>query len=123
MVKDLFKNYIYPIATLAGSIIGVGFLSLPYITVRVGVWPVLFYFAVLVGLVLYLHVIFGNICLKTPDHKRFPGFVGFYLGSVAKKITVVSFFLGSFVLFFCSVFVGAHFLTAVDVYKTKTKRP
>ena len=113
MVKDLFKNYIYPIATLAGSIIGVGFLSLPYITVRVGVWPVLFYFAVLVGLVLYLHVIFGNICLKTPDHKRFPGFVGFYLGSVAKKITVVSILLGSFGLCVVYVIVGAQFLTAI----------
>jgi len=27
-MKDFFKNYIYPIATLSGSIIGVGFLAI-----------------------------------------------------------------------------------------------
>ena len=30
------KNIIFPTATLAGMIIGVGFFSLPYITLKVG---------------------------------------------------------------------------------------
>ena len=89
MLKNIFKNYVYPIATLAGSIIGVGFLSLPYITLKVGSIAMLFYFIALAAVVVSIHVMFGQISLKTPDHKRFPGFVEFYLGQWPKKIALV----------------------------------
>lgn len=113
MFKDIFKNYIYPVATLSGSIIGVGFLSLPYITLKVGLWPMLFYFALLTGLMLVIHLIFGQICLKTPDYKRFPGFVEFYLGKFPKIITLISIILGSFGVLLIYMIVGGQFLSAI----------
>ena len=112
-MKDFFKNYIYPIATLSSSIIGVGFLSLPYMTLRVGVWPMLFYFMVLTSLVVFIHLIFGQISLKTPDFKRWPGFVGFYFGKWAKKIVLCSTILGSFGVLLVYLIIGGQFLTAV----------
>ena len=112
-MKDLFKNYIYPIATLSGSIIGVGFLSLPYIALKVGVWPMLFYFIALTGLIVFVHVIFGEISLKTPDYKRWPGFVGFYLGKTAKSIILFSMILGSFGVLLAYLIIGSQFLTAI----------
>ncbi|OGZ62940.1 MAG: hypothetical protein A2639_01470 [Candidatus Staskawiczbacteria bacterium RIFCSPHIGHO2_01_FULL_34_27] len=112
-MSNLFKNYIYPIATLSGSIIGVGFLSLPYITLKVGIWPMLFYFVALTALVVYIHVIFGKISLKTPDFKRFPGFVGFYLGRWAEAVTLISIIFGSFGLFLIYFIVGGQFLTTI----------
>ena len=94
MVKNLLKNYIYPIIALVGGVVGVGFLSLPYITLQVGIWPMLFYFITLTGLMLFINLIFVKISLKTPDFKRFPGFVGFYLGKSAKKFTLAMVIFG-----------------------------
>src|SRR5438552_3510900 len=113
MVAKFFKHYVYPIATLSGSIIGVGFLALPYITLRVGAWPMFFYFVAITALVVFIHVIFARISLKTPDFKRWPGFVGFYLGSTAKKIILVSMVLGSFGIMLAYLIVGSHFLAAI----------
>ena len=44
MFKNLFKDYVYPIAAFSGGMIGVGFLSLPYIAMRSGIWLMLGYF-------------------------------------------------------------------------------
>jgi len=112
-MKDILKNYIYPIATLAGSIIGVGFLSLPYITLKVGILVMLFYFIALTTLVVFIHVIFAKISLKTPDYKRWPGFVGFYLGRFPKAMVLVSTVIGSFGVLLVYLIVGGQFLTAV----------
>lgn len=113
MKGNLFRDYVYPIATFSGSVIGVGFLSLPYITLQVGIIAMLFYFIVLTALMVFLHLIFGEISLKTPDFKRFPGFVKYYLG---KKAELVTFFLTIFGLFgvlLAYLIVGSQFLTAI----------
>ncbi len=113
MIKDLFNNYIYPVVTLSASIIGAGFLSLPYITLKVGIFTMLFYFAVLTALVLFLHLIFGEICLRTPDFKRWPGFVGFYLGKGAKKIILFSDNMGLLGILLAYLLIGSRFLTEI----------
>ncbi len=111
MVKEgLFKNYIYPIATLSGSIIGVGFLALPYITLRVGIWVMLAYFCVLGFLVILTHLIYGEIALRTPDFKRFPGFVGFHLGKWFGKLSLVSTVMGSLGVMLVYLIIGSDFL-------------
>ena len=110
MPKDLFKNYIYPIATLCGTIVGVGFFSLPYITMKVGLWPMLFYFLVLTGLVVLIHLIFSQISLKTPDFKRFPGFVKFHLGKWPGALYLISTISGSFGVLLVYLIVGSDFL-------------
>lgn len=110
MVKHLFKYYIYPIATLAGSIIGVGFLSLPYITLQVGMWPMLLYVVVLTALVVFLHVIFGQVSLRAPDYKMFAGITGFYLGPFAKILTLFLMVVGLFGVLLAYLLVGGEFL-------------
>src|SRR3989344_1087442 len=113
MIKNLFKDYIYPVTTLTGGIVGVGFLSLPYIASKVGIFTMLFYFIILVPIVLFLHLIFGQICLKTPDFKRWPGFVGFYLGNTAKKIILVLDILGLLGILLVYLLIGSQFLWAI----------
>lgn len=112
-MNSFFKHYMYPVATLAGSIVGVGFLSLPYITLKVGIFAMLFYFVFLTALVVFIHVIFGEICVKTPDFKRWPGFVGFYFGENAKKIMSVLMISGSFGILLVYLIIGGQFLTAI----------
>ena len=64
MLKGLFKEYIYPIAVFSGGMIGVGFLSLPYITSRVGILPMLVWFLVVTGLMIAINSIFCRISLN-----------------------------------------------------------
>ena len=113
MLKDFFRNYIFPIAMLSGSIIGVGFLALPYVALQVGIFTMLFYFIVITALVVIIHVIFGEISLKTPDYKRWPGFVGFYLGKIPKTIVLILNIFGLFGVLLVYLIVGSQFLTAM----------
>ena len=113
MPKSLLKNYIYPVVTLAGNIIGVGFLALPFITLKVGIWPMLFYFMVLTALILFINLIFVDITLKTPDYKRFPGFVEFYLGKTAKFVATTTVIFGSIGVLLAYLFIGTNFLASL----------
>ena len=113
MLKDIFKNYIYPIAVFSGGMVGVGFLSLPYIALQSGIWLMLIYFLVLTALVVAINLIFCQISLKTPDFKRFPGFVGHYLGRWAELFAVVSVILVSTGVLLVYLLIGGQFLTSV----------
>lgn len=113
MLKDLFRNHIYPIATLSGSIIGVGFLALPYIALQVGIWQMVVYLAAITALVVFIHLIFGEISLSTPDYKRFPGFVKFYLGKWPERATLILTIFGSFGVLLVYLIIGGQFLAAI----------
>ena len=113
MLKDLFKNYIYPIAVFSGGMIGVGFLSLPYITLQSGIWLMLFYFLIITALIVVINLIFCDISLKTPDFKRFPGFVGHYLGKWPEFFTMILMILGTFGVLLIYLLIGGQFLTSV----------
>jgi len=101
---------IYAIATLSGTIIGVGLFSLPYITAKVGFWIMLAYFAVLGAIVILIHQFFGELALETPDFKRLPGFAKIYLGKFGEKIAFVSTVLGLFGAILAYLIVGGEFL-------------
>jgi tyrosine-specific transport protein len=102
---------VYAIATLSGTIIGVGFFALPYITLKVGFWVILGYFLVLGALVILVHQFFGELALKTPDLKRLPGFARIYLGNFGEKIASLSSILGIFGAILAYLIVGGEFLT------------
>jgi len=67
------------ISLLSNTIIGVGFFALPFVTSKVS-YLIFFYFFVLGGIVFLIHLFYGRLALITPDYKRLPGFVEFYLG-------------------------------------------
>jgi amino acid permease len=113
MLNNLFKDYIYPIAVFSGGMVGVGFLSLPYIALQSGIWLMLIYFLVLTALVVAINIIFCQISLKTPDFKRFPGFVGHYLGKWAESFAMISVILASIGVLLVYLLIGGQFLTSV----------
>ncbi|MBX4200862.1 hypothetical protein KW786_01915 [Candidatus Parcubacteria bacterium] len=112
-MKSLFRHYILPIATLSSGIIGVGFLSLPYITLKVGIIPMIFYFIVLTAMVASVNIIFAKITLRTPDFKRWPGFVEHYFGRLPKKIILVTYTAGGMGVMLVYLIIGSQFLSIV----------
>ena len=113
MFKNLFKNYIYPVAVFLGGMVGVGFLALPYIAMQAGIWLMLLYFLIITVLIIVIDLIFSKISLKTPDFKRFPGFVDYHLGKWGWAFAMVSTILGLFGVLLVYLIVGGQFLTAV----------
>lgn len=103
-------KFIYTVATLVGTIIGVGFFSLPYIASKIGFFTMIVYFLVLGGLVVLVHLFFAELSLKTPDFKRLPGFAKIYLGSWGEKIAITSAVLGMFGSLLAYLIVGGEFL-------------
>src|SRR3989304_1086662 len=104
------KSSVLAVSTLAGTIIGVGLFSLPYITLRVGLWVILGYFLVIGFLVTLIHVFFAEISLKTPDYKRLPGFAQIYLGSWGRRLSLLSITIGGFGSILAYLIVGGGFL-------------
>lgn len=113
MINNLFKDYIYPIAVFSGGMIGVGFLSLPYIALKSGIWLTIGYLVILTALIVAINLIFCQISLKTPDFKRFPGFVGHYLGSRAEFLAMLLTVVGTFGVLLVYLLVGGQFLASV----------
>jgi len=102
---------IYAIATLSGTIIGVGLFALPYVTLKVGFWVILGYFLILGSLVVLIHLFFGELSLKTPDFKRLPGFARTYLGNGGELVAYISTIFGIFGALLAYLIVGGEFLT------------
>lgn len=107
----IFKKFIYSVSLLSGTIIGVGFFSLPYITSKVGLPLMLLYFFILGTLVIIIHLFYGEIVLRTPDFLRFPGYAEIYLGKTGRKIAFLAVILGIFGALLAYLIVGGQFLT------------
>ncbi|MFA4998686.1 MAG: aromatic amino acid transport family protein [Candidatus Paceibacterota bacterium] len=109
----MFKRFIYPIAVLSGTIIGVGFFSLPYITLKVGIWVMLGYLLVLGGLVALIHYLFGKVAVKTPDFLRLPGYAQLHLGKWGKGAALTSTIMGLLGALLAYLIVGGEFLSGL----------
>ncbi len=112
MIKNLFRDYIYPIAVFSGGMIGVGFLSLPYVAMQAGIWVTLFYFLITTAIIVLVHLVFCEISLKTPDFKRFPGFAGHYLGKKAKFLALFLSIFGTIAVLLAYLIIAGEFLTS-----------
>lgn len=105
------KKIIYPVATLAGTIIGVGLFALPYVASKVGLPVMLGWFGILGALAILVHWFYGEIVLKTPDYKRFPGIVGYHLGKMGKRIAYLTTIGGLLGAILAYLIIGGEFLT------------
>lgn len=104
------KNFLYPLFTLSGTIIGVGIFSLPYITLQVGIWTMLGYFLFLAPLVIFIHYLFGEIALKTPDFSRLSVYAKIHLGSWGEKTALISNIFGFLGAILAYLIIGGEFL-------------
>ncbi|MFH1671423.1 MAG: aromatic amino acid transport family protein [Candidatus Portnoybacteria bacterium] len=104
------NNFFKALATLIGTIIGVGLFSLPYITSKVGIWTMLSYFLILGTVTILINFIYGEIVLRTKKSYRLPGYAGKYLGKWAKRIVFLSNGLGLSGALLAYLVIGGSFL-------------
>lgn len=114
MFKTKFLNQtVLAVATLAGTTIGVGFFSLPYVARYVGLWVMLFYFIFLSIAVILISIMYGEVTLRTKQNFRLPGYVEKYLGTGWKKISLISGITGLVGANLAYLIIGGGFLYAL----------
>lgn len=104
------SKYIYPVATFSGAIIGVGFLSLPYLAVKVGILAMLIYLVAITALVFLIHWLFAEVSLQTPDFLRLPAFARIHLGKTGEWAALISMVVGSVGVLLAYIVIGGQFL-------------
>ncbi len=73
-----------------GTIIGAGIFGIPYVIEKSGAIPGFFYFLILGGSVLLIHLFLGEVILRTKESCRLPGLSQKYLGSWGKVVVMIS---------------------------------
>ncbi|MFH0792379.1 MAG: aromatic amino acid transport family protein [bacterium] len=104
------KQLLSAIFVLTGTIIGVGFFALPYLTAQVGLPVMLFYFIVVGGLIALVHWCFGEVALNTPDFLRLPGYSERYFGKLGKGLAFWISIVGSYGSILAYLVIGGRFL-------------
>ncbi len=81
-------------ALLTGTVIGAGVLGIPYAVAQSGFLTGLLTI-VLIGLaMLLLHLMYGEVTLRTSGNHQFPGYAEKYLGKWAKRLSIFTLFFG-----------------------------
>jgi len=106
----MVKIILYSIAVISATIIGAGFLALPYVTSKVGFWIVLGYFLVLGPLVILIHHFFCEVALRTPGLMRLPGYARYHLGKWAGRIALCSSLFSMWGALLSFLIIGGEFL-------------
>lgn len=88
------RVYYEAVATLTGCIIGAGVLGIPFVVVRSGFWTGML---VIVGLglvSLLVHLLAGEVCLRTKSCHQLSGYAEKYLGVKGKFLMAASMVIG-----------------------------
>ncbi len=109
-IREITRTYLYPLATMCSTIIGIGIFALPYVAATVGLPVMLAYLLVMGGLVTVVHVMFAELSLNTADYKRLAGFAKIYLGQWGKDLAIVSNIVGFFGIMLGFMSIGGEFL-------------
>lgn len=104
------RTFLRAITTLVGMIIGVGFFGVPYVVAQAG-WGIgIFYFVLLGGVITIVHLMYGEIILRTAADHRFVGFVGKYCGRYIKRAAVFTSTFGFWTAIVAYIILGGRFL-------------
>lgn len=104
---------LYAVSIISGTMIGVGFFALPYLTVKTSPTIILGYFVLLGTISIFIHYFYADLALKTPDKIRLPGFAKIYLGNNAYKIALISSIIGMIGINLAYLIVGGKFLSLI----------
>lgn len=106
-------KFLGAVLILSGMIIGVGMFGIPYSFARAGFWWGALELAVLTGVILLFHLLYGEIVFKTKESHRLPGYVRAHLGRRAAALSWASAIFGITGTLLAYILVGSTFLTTI----------
>lgn len=114
-MAKLFKRFklFCAVAVLIGAIVGAGTFGLPFVFSQSGFSVGLFYLVLLTGIVMLIHLVYGEVVLRTEGSYRLVGYAGKYLGPKAKifaTVVVLFEYYGSLLAY---IILGGEFLRLI----------
>ncbi len=107
------KKFFLALAVLIGTIVGAGIFGIPYVISKSGVLPGLFYFLFLGISVSILHLVFGEIILRTEEKNRLSGYAQKYLGKNGKVLVTISMIISITGTLLAYIIIGGNFLKII----------
>ncbi len=95
---------------MVGYVIGVGMFSLPFLISRAGVLSFLLLLVLLGTTQYFIHLIYSNVILATPEFHRMPGYAGKYLGEKWKHIVFIAKMIGNLGALLAYIIITGIFL-------------
>ena len=81
-------------ATITGTAIGAGFLGIPYVVAKSGLFIGIVHMVVLGLLIMLINLYLGEITLRTRKNHQFPGYAKLYLGNIGRLIMLATMIFG-----------------------------
>lgn len=97
MIRFILTNLILPASILAGTVIGAGMFSLPFVFNQAGFLTGLFYLAAFSLFYIWIYFLYAEVILNTGGEHRFAGYAKIYLGNLGFWTALI---LGLLELFF-----------------------
>lgn len=107
------RNYFKAIATLSGTIIGVGIFSVPFVVSKSGLIPLLVLLTFLAYVQYLFHMYYAEIIMATEGRHRLPGYVADYFGKKNKVIVAIIVLIGNYGSLLAYVILGGIFLNSL----------
>ncbi len=104
-------RFLSALGMLIGTIIGAGIFGLPYVAAKTGLVPTVIYLAALTVVVVLMHLLYGEVVLRTQGKHRLVGYAEIYLGKWGKRMATLSVILGSYAALLIYIILGGVFLS------------
>ncbi len=107
------KKFLYAVAVLVGSMVGVGIFGMPYAFAKAG-YGVGILFLVLLGLAtLLVDLMYGEVILRTEGRHQLFGYTQKYLGQIPQKLIFFSAVLTGYVGLLAYIIISGDFLNTL----------
>ncbi|MFW6283426.1 MAG: aromatic amino acid transport family protein [Minisyncoccales bacterium] len=90
-IKKKNKNFLTAVSVIVGTIVGVGFLGIPYVAAKAGFFVTMIHLVIIGSLILIINLSFGEIILRTKGQRHITGYAYKYLGKKGKDIMFILF--------------------------------
>lgn len=107
-------NFWYAVSALVGTIVGVGMFGLPYAATHAGFFVELLYLAIFLFVFIALHLMFGEVILRTTAKHNLLGYAKLYLGEWPRRILVAVDVAGTVGAMIVYLVVGGQFIRMVS---------
>jgi len=107
------RSFFYGIAILMGAIIGAGVFGIPYVVAQSGFLIGLIFLFGLTGIVILIHLMFGEIVCRTQGKHRLVGYAARYLNKWGKVIVTIALFVEFYGALLVYIILGGEFLSTI----------
>jgi tyrosine-specific transport protein len=104
------KNFWYAVATIVGSTVGIGLYGIPFVFEKAGFGIGLLFLIGASGLITLVNLFYGEVILRTHERHQFVGYINKYLGPIARRLSILTFFIASYGALIGVIIISSAFL-------------